>query len=81
LPEIGDSLKPEEIKRVREKLNLKQHQLAELLGLASNTAVSNIETGFRKPNKLAAAFLRLLDSLPSKKAHELMDLFRKYMEK
>jgi len=74
-------MKPEEFKRVREKLNLKQHQLAELLGLSSNTAVSNIEIGFRRPSKLAAGLLRLLDNLPSKKAHELMDLLRKYMGK
>mgnify|MGYP003883419435 CR=1 FL=1 len=74
-------MKPEEYKRIRMKMGLTQDDLAKVLGLSGKKAVSHIEVGLRNPNKLAAAFLRLLDSLPSKKAQALMGLLRKYMEK
>jgi DNA-binding transcriptional regulator YiaG len=61
-------------------LGLTQEQLSGFLGLDWKS-VSNIEIGSRKPNKLAAAVMRALDDLPSKKAQDLMDLLRKYMEK
>lgn len=73
-------MKSEEFKKIRSKLELTQNQLAEVLGLSWKT-ISNIETGSRNPSKLTAALLRLLEKLPSKKAHALMDLLRKYMEK
>ena len=72
-------MKAEEFKKIRTNLELTQEQMARVLGLSSFMAVSNIETGFRKPNKLAAAVMRALDELPSKKAQELMGLLRKYL--
>ena len=73
-------LNGEEVRRIRTKLELTQGQMAEVLGLSWKT-VSNIELGSRNPSSLAAAILRLLDKLPSKKAQALMGLIRKYMEK
>ncbi len=54
--------------------------MAKVLGLSGFKAVSNIEIGGRNPNNLAAAVMRALDDLPSKKAQALMSLLRKYME-
>ena len=73
-------MKTEEFNRIRTKLGLTQEEIAKVLGLSGKNAVSRIEVGARNPNKLAAAFLRLLYNLPSKKAQTLMGLIRKYME-
>jgi DNA-binding transcriptional regulator YiaG len=64
-------MQPQEFKRIRTKLGLTQTAAAEVLGLSSPTAVSNIETGFRNPNRLAKSLLALLDSLPSHQAKAL----------
>ena len=74
-------MKPEEFKRIRTKFELSQEQLAAVLGLSGRKVISHFESGVRNPSKLAAAFLRLLDNIPRKKAHALMGLLQKYMEK
>ncbi len=61
-------MKPEELKRIREGLDMDRHELAALLCLSGYQAMMNIETGFRKPSKLAIRLLRYLDSLPPAKA-------------
>ena len=61
-------MKAEEIKRIREDLELSRDELAELLCLSGYQAMMNIETDFRRPSKLAIRLLRYLDSLPMAKA-------------
>lgn len=70
----------QEFKKIRNKLELTQEQLSQVIGLEWK-AISNIETGFRNANKLAVAIMHALDDLPKKKVQELLDLLRKYMEK
>lgn len=60
-----------EFKAIREQLGLTQEELAEVLCLSGKTAVSNIETGFRNPSKLASVVLWHLDKLPKTKSKEL----------
>ncbi len=66
-------MKPTEIKRIREKLNLDRDGFAKAFGLAGYQSVMNIETGFRKPNKLAIKLLRYLDSLTASKARDVIE--------
>lgn len=68
----------DEMKRIRTKLGLTQIQLAELLGMTTRNAIANIETGTRNPGKLVAIMLRVLDSLPKRKAEELVELMLKH---
>jgi len=74
-------LKPEEVRKIREKLGLGPEELAELLGLAGYGSVMNIENGVRRPNKLAIKLLRLLDSLPTKRALELIEELNRHEPK
>lgn len=67
-----------EFKRIRVKLGLSQSDLAELLGMTTRNAVSNIEIGNRNPGKLTGTMLRVLDSLPKRKAEELVELMLKH---
>jgi DNA-binding XRE family transcriptional regulator len=71
----------EEFKSVRLKLDMNQSQFAELLGMSGKQAISNIETGLRKPGSLTAIMLGALDSLSKRKAGELVELMLKIGEK
>lgn len=72
---------PSEFKRIRLKLNMGQEEFAFLLGLSSKQAVSNIETGLRNSSKLTGIILSVLDSLPKRKAEELIELMMKHGKK
>lgn len=63
-----------QFKAAREKLELSQDQLAQILGLSGKQAVSNIETGLRNAGKLAASVLQLLVELPEKRSKEIQEL-------
>ncbi|OYZ20990.1 MAG: hypothetical protein B7Y39_09910 [Bdellovibrio sp. 28-41-41] len=63
-----------QFKAIREKLGLSQDQLALILGLSGNKAISNIETGFRNSSRLASAVMQLFSELPEKKSLDLRDL-------
>lgn len=63
-----------QFKASREKLELSQDQLAQILGLSGKQAISNIETGLRNPGTLAASVLRLLVELPEKRSKEIQEL-------
>ena len=62
-----------EIRDIREKLKMSREDLAALLCLSGYRTMMNIETDFRKPNKLAIRLLRYLDLLPEKKAQTLIE--------
>lgn len=69
-------MSPNEIKSTRMRLGLTQETLAEALGIAS-LSVSHYETGFRNPGPTALVFLMVIDSLPKKRALELIEIFGK----
>ena len=69
-------MNPIEIKNLRLKLGLTQESLSEALGLAKLT-MSQYETGYRRPNKTLIILFKILDLIPNKKAHELINSFRK----
>lgn len=68
----------DEFKKIRLKLGMTQGQMAELLGMTTRNAISNIEIGNRNPGKLMAIILRVLGHLPKRKAEELVELMLKY---
>ena len=70
-----------EFRRLRESLGMDRRQLAELLCLSGYDSVMNIETGFRKPNKLAIRVLRYLESLPKTKAQSLIEELKRHEPK
>jgi len=74
-------MKAEDIKRIREKLELKRDDLAQLLCLSGYQAMMNIETGFRRPSKLAIRLLRYLESLPKSKAQVLIEELNRHEPK
>lgn len=69
-------MSPSKIKDVRTQLGLTQEQFAEALGMAKLT-VSQYETGFRKPGPTVLILLTVIDSLPKKKALDLIELLIK----
>lgn len=71
-------MEAEEIRRIREDLKLSRDELSQLLCLSGYRTMMNIETGFRKPNKLAIRLLRYLDSLPKSKAKVLIEELMTY---
>ena len=72
----------EALRDVIEELFAKdRRQLAELLCLSGYDSVMNIETGFRKPNKLAIRVLRYLESLPNTKAQNLIEELKRHEPK
>lgn len=73
-------MKGEEVRRIREKLGLTRNEFAEVFGLSTYQAVSNIEIDFRRPSKLTIILLRVLDALPAAKAQALVALLRKYAD-
>ncbi len=71
-------MKAEEVRRIRERMGMDRTEFAELLCLSGYGAYQNIETGFRRPSKLAIRFLRYLDALPTQKAKAFIEEFRKH---
>jgi DNA-binding XRE family transcriptional regulator len=67
---------PSKFKAIRENLGLNQDELAQVLGLSGKTAVSNIETGVRNPNKLAMAVMEILNESSPRRAKELIELLK-----
>jgi len=67
-------MSPTEFKRIREKMGLKQSELAELFGLSGRNSITHYEMGFRNPSALIVAVMRLFDELPEKKSQELRAL-------
>jgi transcriptional regulator with XRE-family HTH domain len=63
-----------QFKEIRERLGLSQSELAEILGLSSKQAVSNIETGLRNPGKLMGAVMEAFVILPERHSKELRRL-------
>ena len=63
-----------QFRTIREALGLSQEELAHVLSLSSKQAVSNIETGFRKPGRLIMALMQVFADLPEKRSKELRDL-------
>lgn len=55
-------MKPNEIKRIRNRLDMKQSEFAKHLGVATLT-VSQWETGIREPSKLAVKAIEMLMQL------------------
>jgi DNA-binding transcriptional regulator YiaG len=74
-------MKAEEIKRIREDLDMSRDELAELLCLSGYQAMMNIETDFRRPSKLAIRLLRYLDSLPRAKALAFIEELKRHEPK
>lgn len=74
-------MSPDQIKKIREKIGLTQTELAEILGVSGKVPISHYETGFRSPSLLTLAFLSLLNSLPEKKANDLIELINEHMKK
>jgi DNA-binding XRE family transcriptional regulator len=72
---------PSKFKAIREKLGLKQEELAQVLGLSGKTAVSNIETGVRNPSKLGIAVMEILNESSPRKSQELIELLKKHIAK
>jgi transcriptional regulator with XRE-family HTH domain len=68
-------------KEIREQLGLTQEELAKLLGLAGKKSISHLETDFRTPSPLIAAFMSYLGSLSERKAQEFVDEFQRHMAK
>ncbi len=68
-------------RRIRLKLEMSQEQFAELLGMSSKHAISNIEIGNRNPGRLTAIILGVLDDLSQKKAKELIEFMLKQRKK
>lgn len=74
-------MSPSRFKEIREKMELSQAELAEILGLSGRLPVTHYETGFRKPGNIIVALMELFDSLPEKKSLELRELLLDEMRK
>lgn len=74
-------MSPDKFKAIREKLGLTQTELAEIFGFAGRQPISHIETGFRTPSFIYQTLMSILDSLPEKKAMELIELLSEHMKK
>lgn len=74
-------MKPEDIRRIREKFNMDRHQFAEFLCLAGYRSLMQIEHGTRNPAKFVIRFLRYLDSLPKHKALGLIEELNRHEPK
>jgi len=72
---------PSKFKEIREGLGFTQAELADLFGLSGKMPISHFETGFRRPSPLIAAVMSLLDSLPERKARELIEQLQEHMKK
>lgn len=58
-------MKPKRVKEIREHLELKQADLAELLGLKNRVTITHFETGVRTPNVLVQALLEIFFEMKS----------------
>jgi DNA-binding transcriptional regulator YiaG len=67
-----------EVRRIRVKLNMTQEEFAVLLGMSGRQAICNVETDLRNAGSLTQIVLRVLDSLPKRKAEELVELMLKH---
>jgi DNA-binding transcriptional regulator YiaG len=67
-------VRAEEFRKIRAKFGMTQDEFSEVLGLAGKKVVSSIETGLRNPSRLTVIILRVLDSLPERRAKDLMEL-------
>lgn len=80
-----ESMNGSEFKKLRNKLELTQEELASILGLSSKHVVSNIEIDTRKPSKLVAVVLKYLTTLSEKEVEafkaKLMELGKEYDRK
>jgi DNA-binding transcriptional regulator YiaG len=74
-------MSPARFKEIREHFGLTQAELADLLGVSGYKPISHYETGFRRPSPLIAAVMSLLDSLPERKARELIEQLQGHMKK
>lgn len=68
-------MKSNEIRRIREKLELSREEFAEFLCLSGYGAYANIENDIRKPSKLTIRLLRYLDSLSKSHAKDFIAEF------
>lgn len=64
-----------EVRRIREKLELSREDFAEILCLSGYGAYANIENNIRKPSKLTIRLLRYLDSLSKTRALNFIEEF------
>ena len=71
-------MKGSEFKQIRMKFGKTQDEFAKLLGMSGKQAISNIETDLRNAGSLTTIMLRVLDSLPKRKAEELVELMLKH---
>ncbi len=69
-----------EFKKIRERLELSQSELAELLCYSSKQAISNVEQGSKKPGRLVSTLMRVFVSLPEKRSLELRSLIKELLE-
>ena len=73
-------MKPKEFREIREKLDLTQKELAEILGLSVYMSVNHYESGFRNPSTLIATLMRIFDDWPEKKSLELREALKEKRE-
>ncbi len=66
-------MEAEEVRRIREKLEMTREEFADLLCLSGYRTMMNIETGFRKPAKFTIRVLRYIDSLSKPKAKDFIE--------
>ena len=74
-------MSPKKFKDIRETLGLTQGELADVLGLSGKMPISHFETGFRQPSGLIAALMLVFESLPERKALELIEMLKHHMER
>jgi transcriptional regulator with XRE-family HTH domain len=68
-------MKSNELRRIREKLELSREDFASFLCLSGYGAYANIENDIRKPSKLTIRLLRYIDSLSKKHALDFIEEF------
>ena len=73
-------MSPKNFKEIREKLGLTQTELSDVFGFSGKAPISHFETGFRQPSELVLALMKIFESLPEKKALELVELLRSHMD-
>ena len=71
-------MKGNEVKAIREKLDLSREEFADFLCLSGYRTMMNIETDFRNPSKFTIKFLRYLDNLSKVKAKTLIEEMNKH---
>lgn len=69
-----------EFKAIREKLDLTQDELADILCLSGKQVVSNIETEYRNASKLSTVLMKVFIALPEKQSLELRRQLKSFGE-